>query len=110
MSYLITWITTPFLSIEPQHAAACMQLLSSNSTCYPVCCSNQHQTDHACIMCRPPDALLRQLQRYAWLPVLCEAVMCLKDCCSTQQMAGSTDHAAAEAMQHADTAILALGR
>jgi nicotinic acid mononucleotide adenylyltransferase len=60
--------------------------------------------------CRPPDALLRQLQRYAWLPMLCEAVMSLKDCCSTQQMAGSSDHAAAEAMQHADTAILALGR
>uniref|UniRef100_A0A383VJL8 MYND-type domain-containing protein n=1 Tax=Tetradesmus obliquus TaxID=3088 RepID=A0A383VJL8_TETOB len=58
---------------------------------------------------RPPDSLLRQLQRYAWLPMLCEAVMCLKDCCSSQQMAGSSDHAAAEAMQHADTAILALG-
>ncbi|WIA31885.1 hypothetical protein OEZ86_002749 [Tetradesmus obliquus] len=58
---------------------------------------------------RPPDSLLRQLQRYAWLPMLCEAVMCLKDCCSSQLMAGSSDHAAAEAMQHADTAILALG-
>ncbi|KAF6265828.1 hypothetical protein COO60DRAFT_764107 [Scenedesmus sp. NREL 46B-D3] len=58
---------------------------------------------------RPPDSLLRQLQRYAWLPVLCEAVMSLKDCCSSQQTSGSTDNAAAEAMQHADTAILALG-
>jgi hypothetical protein len=42
--------------------------------------------------------------------VLCEAVMLLKDCCSTQQMSGTADSAAAEAMQHADTAILALGR
>jgi hypothetical protein len=36
--------------------------------------------------------------------------MSLKDCCSTQQMSDSGDTTAAEAMQHADTAILALGR
>jgi hypothetical protein len=88
---------------------------SKHSPLDPACSRVGHLTRlkpnmHARIMCRPPDALLRQLQRYAWLPVLCEAVMCLKDCCSTQQMGGSTDHAAAEAMQHADTAILALGR